>query len=104
MLGGAYASLSAAGARETHPVGAAGRAPPFLAKGARELLAALPEPARTTLEECDKRGDQESEEFENAAKEFYARYVCRLDPYPADILCAFKKLKDDLSAYYTMSI
>lgn len=101
MLGGAYASLRPQGLKKLILAGAPASIP-LLAKGARELLAALPKAARTTLEECDKRGDHESEEFENAAKEFYARHVCRLDPYPADVLCAFKNLKDDPSAYQTM--
>ncbi|KAI1737057.1 Alpha/Beta hydrolase protein [Xylaria scruposa] len=101
MLGGAYASLQPRGLKKLVLSGAPASIP-LLAKGARELLAALPEPARTTLEECDKKGDHESEVFENAAKEFYARHVCRLDPYPDDVLCAFKNLKDDPTAYHTL--
>ncbi|KAI0802644.1 Alpha/Beta hydrolase protein [Xylaria sp. FL0064] len=101
MLGGAYASLQPRGLKKLILAGAPASIP-LMMKGSRELLEALPEPARTTLEECDKRGDHESEEFENAAKEFYGRHVCRLDPYPADVLCAFKNLKDDPSVYHTM--
>ncbi|KAI0521991.1 Alpha/Beta hydrolase protein [Xylaria bambusicola] len=101
MLGGAYAALKPKGLRKLVLAGSPASIPLML-KGSRELLAALPEPARTTLEECDKKGDHESEEFENAAKEFYGRHVCRLDPYPEDVLCAFKNLKDDPSAYHTM--
>ncbi|KAI0537898.1 Alpha/Beta hydrolase protein [Xylaria digitata] len=95
MLGGAYAALQPRGLKGLILSGAPASIP-LLVKGARELLAALPEPARTTLEECDKRGDHESEEFENASKESYAQHVCRLDPYPVDVLCAFKNLKDTL--------
>ncbi|RWA06158.1 hypothetical protein EKO27_g8945 [Xylaria grammica] len=94
MLGGAYAALRPQGLRKLILSGAPASIP-LLAKGSRELLAALPEPARTTLEECDKRGDYESEEFQNAAKVFYARHVCRLDPYPDDVVTAFNNLKDD---------
>lgn len=48
---------------------------------------------RVTLEECDRKGDHESPEFEQASKVFYDRHVCRLNPYPEDVLSAFKNLK-----------
>lgn len=101
MLGGAYAALKPKGLKKL-VLASAPASIPLMLKGERELLAALPEPVRTTLEECDKKGDHESEEFETAAKEFYGRHVCRLDPYPDDVLYAFKNLKDDPSAYHTM--
>ncbi|KAI1166442.1 Alpha/Beta hydrolase protein [Nemania serpens] len=66
---------------------------PLLAQGSRNLLAALPEVKRVTLEECDRKGDHESPEFEQASKVFYDRHVCRLNPYPEDVLSAFKNLK-----------
>ncbi|KAJ2984706.1 hypothetical protein NUW58_g5920 [Xylaria curta] len=83
MLGGAYAALQPQGLRKLILSGAPASIP-LLAKGAREL------------------GDHESEEFETAAKEFYARHVCRLDPYPDDVLRAFENLKDGPSVYVTM--
>jgi proline-specific peptidase len=101
MLGGAYASLRPRGLKKLILSGAPASMPLFV-KGTLELLALLPEPARTTLEECDKRGDHESEEFRIAAQEFYARHVCRLDPYPNDVACAFKNLGEDPTAYHTM--
>ncbi|KAI0193162.1 Alpha/Beta hydrolase protein [Astrocystis sublimbata] len=101
MLGGSYASLRPMGLQKLVLAGAPASIP-LLAQGARQLLAALPEPARTTLEECDKRGDHDSEEFETAAQEFYKRHVCRLETYPDDVVCAFKNLKDDPSVYHTM--
>ncbi|TRX96934.1 hypothetical protein FHL15_002240 [Xylaria flabelliformis] len=101
MLGGAYAALRPRSLKKLILSGAPASIP-LLAKGSRELLAALPEPARSMLEECEKKGDHESEEFENAAKEFYARHVCRLEPYPDDLISAFKNLKDDPSVYMTM--
>ncbi|KAI1823341.1 Alpha/Beta hydrolase protein [Xylaria intraflava] len=101
MLGSSYAALRPRGLRKLVLSGSPASIP-LLVKGSRELLAALPEPARTTLEECDKRGDHESEEFENASKEFYNRHVCRLDPYPDDVMSAFVNLKDDPSVYLTM--
>ncbi|KAL2020052.1 hypothetical protein VTK56DRAFT_8955 [Thermocarpiscus australiensis] len=83
MLAGAYAS------RTPSPVGlkkliiASGPASiPLYVKGCQKLLSQLPEDVRKTLEDCDRRGDHESPEFEKAAAVFYGRHVCRLDPYP----------------------
>ncbi|KAI0388997.1 Alpha/Beta hydrolase protein [Xylariaceae sp. FL0594] len=101
MLAGAYASLRPRGLKKIVLAGAPGSVP-LLAQGARALLAALPQEARETLEECERKGDHESPEFEKASQVFYARHVCRLDPYPEDILSAFKNLKDDPTSYMTM--
>lgn len=34
--------------------------------------------------------------------EFYTRFVCRLDPWPAQLIEGFGNLKDDPTAYLTM--
>jgi len=74
---------------------------PLLVKGFEGLIAALPPDVRDTLEDCNKRGDYGSHEFEKAAAVFYARHVCRLDPQPPEVQTAFKNLKDDPTAYLT---
>lgn len=71
-------------------------------KGLQGLLAKLPDDVRKTLEECDKRGDHESEEFKKAAAVFNGHYVCTLDPMPEEIAVAFKNLSDDPTVYHTM--
>ncbi|KAI0414008.1 Alpha/Beta hydrolase protein [Xylaria grammica] len=101
MLGGAYAALRPRGLKKIVLSGAPGSIP-LLAQGARDLLASLPEHTRATLAECDRKGDHESQEFQQASKVFYDRHVCRLDPYPEDVMCAFKNLKEDPTAYMTM--
>ncbi|KAK3983816.1 L-amino acid amidase [Cladorrhinum sp. PSN332] len=75
---------------------------PLDVKGCEGLLAALPPDVRKTLEDCDRQGDHENEEFEKASAVFYARHVCRLDPYPDEVLTAFKHLKEDPTAYLTI--
>ncbi|KAK4220759.1 putative proline-specific peptidase protein [Podospora fimiseda] len=75
---------------------------PLYVKGCNALLAALPPDVRKILEGCDRRGDHESEEFEKVTAVFYGRHVCRLDPYPDDVLMAFKHLKENPTAYLTI--
>jgi len=70
--------------------------------GLQGLLARLPDNVRKTLEECDKKGDHESEEFQKAAMVFNSRYVCQLDPLPDEIMAGFKNMKEDPTVYLTM--
>jgi proline-specific peptidase len=77
---------------------------PLYMKGVRTLLDALPDDVRKTLEDCDARGDHESPEFEAAAAVFYSRHVCRLDPYPDEVMATFVNLKKDPTAYLTMYV
>ncbi|KAI0141743.1 Alpha/Beta hydrolase protein [Xylariaceae sp. FL1272] len=71
-------------------------------KGANKLLSELPPDVRKTLEDCERRGDYESPEYEKAAAVYYGKHLCRLDPWPADLLAAFENLSDDKTAYLTM--
>jgi proline-specific peptidase len=75
---------------------------PLLVKGFETLIANLPPDVRDTIEDCNRRGDYASHEFEKAAAVFYARHVCRLDPYPPEVSAAFQNLKDDPTAYLTL--
>lgn len=71
-------------------------------KGLESLLAKLSADVRKTLEECDRRGDHESEEFKKASQVFNSRYVCGLDPWPEEVMAAFKNLSEDPTVYLTM--
>ncbi|OTA98511.1 hypothetical protein M426DRAFT_109244 [Hypoxylon sp. CI-4A] len=101
MLGGAYASRKPRGLKKLVIAGGPASIP-LLVKGYEKLILELPSDVRDTLEDCNKRGDYESHEFEQAAAVFYGRHVCRLDPQPEGVQAAFKNLKDDPTAYLTL--
>ncbi|KAI2618099.1 proline-specific peptidase [Hypoxylon sp. NC1633] len=101
MLGGAFASRRPRGLRKLVIAGGPASIP-LLVQGYEALFAGLPPDVRATIEECNSRGDYESHEFEQAAAVFYGRHVCRLDPPPPEVQCAFKNLKDDPTAYLTL--
>ncbi|KAM7208550.1 L-amino acid amidase [Naviculisporaceae sp. PSN 640] len=76
---------------------------PLYVKGTKSLLAELPEDVRKVLEDADKTGNYEGEEYEKAAGVFYDRHVCRLgQPYPEDLQAAFENLKEDPTSYITV--
>lgn len=101
MLGGAYAARKPRGLKKLIIAGGPASIP-LLVKGYDDLFAQLPPDVRAVLEECNRRGDYESEEFEKAAAVFYSRYVCRMEPHPEGVKAAFKNLKDDPTAYLTL--
>lgn len=101
MLGGAYASSRPQGLKKLVLAGAPASIPLY-AKGCRDLLAQLPKDVRETIEECERKGDFESPEYEKASGVFYGQHVCRLDPFPDLVLAAFQHLHEDSSAYLTM--
>ncbi|KAF2469110.1 proline-specific peptidase [Lindgomyces ingoldianus] len=71
-------------------------------ESANLLLKELPEDVRKTLEDCESRGDHESDKYKAASMEFLKRHVCRLDPFPDDILKAFGHLEHDNTSYMTV--
>jgi proline-specific peptidase len=66
------------------------------------LIDALPEPARTTIQELGARGAFDDPEYVAAVHEFYVRHVCRLDPWPACVVATMDEL-DRSQVYATMN-
>lgn len=62
----------------------------------------MPEDIRKTLEDCDRKGDHESDAFKKASKVFISRHVCTLDPMPEEIMAGFKNMSEDPTVYMTM--
>ncbi|KAJ8495038.1 hypothetical protein ONZ45_g13027 [Pleurotus djamor] len=67
------------------------------------LLDALPEELRTSLRKHEEQGTYESKEYQDAMQVFYARHVCRLDPWPQEVHDAFKLLDEDSTVYNIMN-
>lgn len=65
---------------------------PLFAAGTAALRAALPEGVREVLDRHEEAGTLDSEEYQDAAMEFYRRYVCRLDPWPEPLMRSFGQL------------
>ncbi|KAI1205004.1 proline iminopeptidase [Annulohypoxylon truncatum] len=101
IFGGAYASSRPEGLRKLVLAGAPASIPLY-AKGCRDLLSQLPKDVRETIEECERKGDFESPEYEKASAVFYGQHVCRLDPFPEPVMMAFQHLHEDPTAYLTI--
>ena len=55
----------------------------------RRLMAALPPDVGAAIEEGERTGRTDTDAFQAATHTYYARYVCRLDPWPPELEAAF---------------
>ncbi|KAI0199098.1 proline iminopeptidase [Astrocystis sublimbata] len=101
MLGATYAAQKPKGLKSLI-LASAPASIPLYAAGCRYLLSQLPEDVRTVIEECEKKGDFESPEYEAASIQFYSRHLCRLDPFPQPLMESLGHLQEEPSAYVTM--
>ena len=67
---------------------------------ANKYRAALPNEIQDILNKHEEAGTTDSEEYTGATMEFYSRYMCRLDPWPAELEKTFAEL--NFEVYGTM--
>jgi len=88
MLGGTYAATQPPDLKKLVMSSASASMKLFI-EGTKASLKELPPDVQQALEECDKAGDHESDKWEKASMEFYTRFVCRLDSWPAQLIEGF---------------
>ena len=69
---------------------------------ADKLRAQLPEDVQETLKKHEADGTTETAEYEAAVNVYYERHLCRITPFPDDMLLAFAKVKEDDTVSMTM--
>ncbi|KAI0685164.1 proline-specific peptidase [Cytidiella melzeri] len=70
----------------------------------RELRKRLPQDIQDVMERCEREGRTDSKEYKDAEWEFYKRFMCRLDPFPADIMDGLAELERDPTVYTSMKL
>jgi len=70
---------------------------------ANRLRAALPPDVQEKLTRHEQAGTTGDPEYQEAVLVFYARHVCRLDPWPDCVSRAFEKLAQNPEVYNTMN-
>ncbi|KAL9067794.1 MAG: hypothetical protein Q9157_006691 [Trypethelium eluteriae] len=101
MLGGAYAAQQPAGLRRLILADAPSSVPLML-EGELALVKKLPDKTREAIEEGERTGNYESEEYKEACLVFYHKHLCRLDPWPEEVNNALGHLAEDPTVYQTM--
>jgi L-proline amide hydrolase len=76
---------------------------PLWLDAANTLRARLPDDVQRTLLRHEEAGTTDSAEYEAAMQVFYARHVCRVQPFPPDVQASFDQLAKDPTVYHTMN-
>ena len=58
-------------------------------------LAEMPGGAKEVFDRCLREGETHSPEFMRVTMEYYKRHLCRLDPFPQDLIDAMNESKKD---------
>ncbi|MFU8886239.1 MAG: proline iminopeptidase-family hydrolase [Cyanobacteriota bacterium] len=71
-------------------------------KEANRLRSELPEEVQEVLNRHEQAGTTDSPEYEEAMVAYYRRHVCRLDPWPEEMMRSFFALEQDPEVYNTL--
>jgi L-proline amide hydrolase len=71
--------------------------------GANELLDRFPDDVVETIRAGERSGETSTPEFQAAVMEFYKRHVCRVDPWPDEVVRSFDAMETDPTVYGTMN-
>ena len=63
----------------------------------------LPPEVEATLRRHEEAGTTDDPEYVEACHVFYERHVCRLDPWPPEVVEAFAWIERDPTVYHTMN-
>jgi L-proline amide hydrolase len=72
-------------------------------EAANALRAELPDDVQATLLRHEEAGTTDSPEYEEAMQVFYARHVCRVQPFPPEVQATFDQLAAEPTVYHTMN-
>jgi L-proline amide hydrolase len=97
-----YALTQPAGLRSLVLADTAASFPDFV-DAANGLRALLPPEVEGTLRRHEEAGTTDDPEYAEACNVFYRRHVCRLDPWPDEVVEAFAWIERDPTVYHTMN-
>ncbi|KAF7356098.1 Proline-specific peptidase [Mycena venus] len=70
--------------------------------GTNTLLQGFPEQFREMLKKHELAGTTDSKEYQAGIQQFNEKHLCRVQPWPQDLLSAFEALEADATVYSTM--
>jgi L-proline amide hydrolase len=70
---------------------------------ANRLRADLPPEVQATLLRHEAAGTTDTPEYKQAVEVFYARHVCRVVPFPPEVMRTFAQIEADPTVYFTMN-
>lgn len=71
-------------------------------EAANQLREKLPSDVQEVLKKHEADGTTDDPEYEEAVLVFYARHMCRIQPFPKEVSETLQNIKDDSTVYMTM--
>ena len=102
MLGAEHAVLGPAGLRSLVIADSPASMALWVAE-ANRLRLDLPADVQAALLRHEAAGSTAHPEYETATRAFYARHVCRLDPWPEEVTRTFEAMASDPTVYAAMN-
>lgn len=68
----------------------------------RQLLKQLPTDVREAIEKHEREGTTDAKEYQDGMNIFYAKHVCKLNPWPDELNTSFAAMQADPTVYSTM--
>jgi len=110
VLGSSWGGFLAQEYALTHPPGlqslvltdTAASFPDFVTE-ANRLRGELPPEVEATLKRHEEAGTTDDPGYEEACMVFYQRHLCRLDPFPPELVESFEWIARDPTVYHTMN-
>ncbi|KZT61046.1 proline iminopeptidase [Calocera cornea HHB12733] len=69
---------------------------------ANALVKTLPQDAQDAIEKYERLGDYDAPEYKAATEVFYNTFVCRMKPWPVELLESFRLFEQDTTVYLIM--
>ncbi|TFY73117.1 hypothetical protein EWM64_g10895 [Hericium alpestre] len=66
------------------------------------LLDGEPEEMRETIRRHEREGTTDAQEYKGSLEVFASKYMCRVDPWPTELLASFAAQEEDPTVYATM--
>jgi L-proline amide hydrolase len=102
MLGSEYAVRRPAGLVSLVLANSLASMPIWIAAG-KHLRTELPDGVRDALDRHEAAGTTDHPDYKAATQVFYERHVCRLSPWPDEVLRTFAAMEDDPTVYANMN-
>jgi L-proline amide hydrolase len=102
MLGAEFAVTQPAGLRKLVIANSPASMVTWVAE-ANRLRDALPPEVQATLLKHEAEGTTSDPAYEEAVGVFYARHVCRVQPFPDYVMRSFAQIAQDPTVYHTMN-
>ena len=100
-LGSTYAATQPKGLRRLVLASSPAAAKDWMIAGLK-WQEGLPKDVQDTINKHEKAGTTDSPEYQEAIMMFYQKHVCRIQPWPKNLLASFEWLGKDNTVYHTM--